>query len=197
MLALLLFPASADPVATQLPEVVGLHDRWDAQRSWGTRLLVDTLMSSMERLAWDHPAWDPITVGDLSRRGGGPMFGHKTHDRGIDADLSLYLRGARTRDGFEDVHPDEIDPAANWAVIEALLETNNVQFILLDQGHIDRLARWLERQRGWAREEVRAVLLGRDHQTPWSTRGVVRHAPNHRSHLHVRVAPPPPPQATH
>lgn len=154
-------------------------------------------MHSMERIAWDHPTWDPITVGDLSNRGGGPMFGHKTHDRGVDADLSLFLRGARTRDGFEDVHPREIDPLATWTLIETLLDSGNVQFILLDQGHIDRLAHWLERTRGWARDEVRSILIPREQIVPWSTRGVVRHAPNHRSHLHVRITPPPPARATH
>lgn len=196
MLTLLTLTALAGDASVQLPDAPGLHDRWDAARAWGTPLLVETLVTSMERIAWDHPEWDPMIVGDLSTRGGGPMFGHKTHDRGIDADLSLFIRGGRTLSGFEDLTPSMIDAAATWTVIETLLDSGNVQFILLDQGHIDRLARYLERDLHWSRADIAAVLLPRDSRVPWSARGVVRHAPNHASHLHVRVTPNPPPRPT-
>ena len=192
MLTLLAITALAAESQIQLPEAPGLHDRWDAERAWGTPLLVQTLVDSLERIAWDHPEWDPIVVGDLSTRWGGPMFGHKTHDRGIDADLSLFTRGGRTVRGFEDVPSTQLDAAAVWTVIETLIDSGNVQFILLDQGHIDRLARHLERDKGWSRADIAAVLLPRDSGVPWSARGVVRHAPNHSSHLHVRVTPAPP-----
>lgn len=183
--------ATAGGVSTLLPAEPGLHDRWDAGRAWGTPLLVDTLLSTFERLAWDHPSWDPPIVGDLSTRGGGPMFGHKTHDRGIDADLSLYVEGARTEDGFEDIHPRRLDPHANWTLIKSLLDSGNVQFILLDQGHIDRIASHLVDQ-GYDPGWVRSIFIPAGVHVPWSARGVVRHAPKHRSHLHVRVARPRP-----
>lgn len=192
----LLMVAQAGTVSAQLPDAPGLHDRWDAGRAWGTPLLVDTLMDSLEQIAWDHPNWDPITVGDISRRGGGAMFGHKTHDKGIDADLSLFRRGGRTPDGFEDLHPSHLDAGATWTLIQQLLDSGNVQFILLDQGHIDRISAYLVAERGWAPEEVRAILLPANTYAPWSARGLVRHAPNHKSHLHVRITPPPPPLPT-
>jgi murein endopeptidase len=167
-------------------------DRWDAKRAWGTPLLVGTLLSVSERLAWDHPHWDPITIGDMSRRGGGPLFGHKTHDLGIDADLGLFVDGGRQQDGFLDVRPDDLDVAATWTLVNALLDTGNVQFILLDQRHIDRLRSYALDELGLDSLEVDAILVPPSTRLGWAQRGVVRHAPNHRSHLHVRVTPPPP-----
>src|SRR6266851_2186793 len=44
----------------------------------------------------DHPQGPRIGIGDISKRGGGPMPGHASHQRGVDADI----RPARS-DGHE------------------------------------------------------------------------------------------------
>ncbi|MCB9672083.1 MAG: penicillin-insensitive murein endopeptidase [Alphaproteobacteria bacterium] len=183
--------ALAGGATERLPEAPGLLDRWDADRSWGTPLIVDTLLHATRRMAWENPHLDPVTVGDLSVRGGGPMFGHSTHDEGIDADLGLFVRGGRQPDGFTDVTADDLDAEATWKLIATLLDTENVQFILLDQGHIDRIRGWLA-STGYPQEAIDAVFVPTGTRLTWDRRGVVRHAPNHRSHLHVRVTPPPP-----
>jgi murein endopeptidase len=186
-------PSTAPPVATvRLPAAPGLLDRWDAERSHGTRLTVDTLLQATRALAWRHPTWDPVTIGDLSNAGGGPMFGHSTHDEGLDADLGLFVQGGVQPDGFADVSPEALDPEATWALIASLLATGNVQFILLDQGHIDVLRAHLIAQ-GHDVEAIDRVFVPRSTRLTAARRGIVRHAPNHRSHLHVRVTPPPDP----
>lgn len=186
-------PWSGAGAIDQLPDLPGLVDRWDSKRAWGTPLLVNTLLQASERIAWDHPHWDPITVGDISTRGGGPLFGHMTHHLGIDADLGLFVSGGKQPDGFEDVHPDQFDPSATWTLINALLDTGNIQFILLDQRHIDRLREYAVKQLELPPSEVDAILVSPSTRLSWNRRGVVRHAPNHRSHLHVRVTPAKPP----
>ncbi len=187
-----LMPGSlaAEVATVSLPDAPGLYERWDPDRSWGAPLLIDTLTEVALRLAWSHPYIDPIVVGDLSRRGGGPLFGHRTHDIGIDADLGLYTRGGRQPDGFVDITPEDLDVEATWALLTALLDTGNVRFILLDQGHIDRIRRWL-RARGTPASRIDAVFVPPSTPLNASRWGVVRHAPNHRSHLHVRVGHPP------
>ena len=176
---------------TQLPDQPGLIDRWDARRAWGTKLLVETILDATERLAWEHPDWDPVVVGDISKRWGGPMFGHKTHDLGIDADLGLYVKGGRQPDGFVDVRPADLDTRATWTLIMALLDTENVQFMVLDQRHIDRLRDYGLTELGLPLEEVDAIFVPRSTRLNWERRGVVRHAPNHLSHLHVRITSAP------
>lgn len=152
-----------------------------------------TLLQAAEQLAWDHPSWDPITVGDISQRGGGPMFGHTTHDIGIDADLGLFVTGGRQPNGFVDLSPDVLDVHATWTLISALRDTGNIQFILLDQGHIDRLRAHALDTMAMSPEAVDAIFIPRNTPLSARLRGVVRHAPNHSSHLHVRITSPPPP----
>lgn len=175
----------------QLPHVPGILDRWDSERSWATPLVIQTLDEALGRLAWELPHADPVTVGDLSVQGGGPMYGHSTHDEGIDADLGLFVRGGRQPAGFLDVPAEDLDPEATWQLITALLDTGNVQFILLDQGHIDAVRSWLDAT-GYPTSLSEEIFVPRSTRLRHDLRGVVRHAPNHRSHLHVRITSPPP-----
>ncbi|MFT4626080.1 MAG: hypothetical protein ACI8PZ_004751 [Myxococcota bacterium] len=184
-------PPWVQVVGHQLPRDDGLYVRWDAENAWGTEPLVTTVSHVAERMAWLVPGAEPLMVGDMSTRGGGELFGHKTHDTGQDADLGLYLTGRRQPlDGFVDVRPHQLDLEANWLLIRELLDTGNVQFILLDQGHIDTLSAYLVEQRGFPQSYVDEVMPPPDDRLEWGTHGVVRHAPNHRSHLHVHVQRP-------
>lgn len=190
-------PTAATPpagvgVTRQLPEAPGMIDRWDGQRAWGTPLLVETLLDVSERMAWEHPELDPIIVGDISTRGGGPMHGHKTHDLGIDADIGVFIDQGHQPRYFIDISPRRLDVRATWLLIQALLDTGNVQFILLDQGHMNRLRVHLSEELGWTTEEIDQVLVPESTRLGYDVRGVVRHAPNHLSHLHVRITPPGP-----
>jgi len=192
-------PAARGPAPTsrylaraQLPYQAGLVERWDPRRSYGSWLLVQTLSDVSERLAWELPHADPLMVGDISRRGGGRMHGHKTHDKGVDADIGLYMRGGRQPlGGFLDLRPRELDVEATWATIRALLDTGNVQHILLDQDHIERLRSYLVHEVGMEPSDVEAILTTPGTRIDWRMRGVVVHAPNHRSHIHVRITSPP------
>jgi len=176
----------------QLPYQEGFLERWDARRSYGSWLLVQTLTDVSERLAWELPHADPLMVGDISRRGGGRMPGHKTHDKGVDADVGLYMRGGRQPlGGFLELRPRELDVDATWATIRALLDTGNVQHILLDQDHIERLRSHLVHEVGMDPADVDAIFMKPGTRPDWRLRGVVTHAPKHRSHLHVRITPAP------
>ena len=189
-------PVDAVPEATdyvaghQLPRADGLHIRWDPERSWGASTLVSTIEDVSLRLAWILPDADPLVVGDMSKEGGGWLWGHKTHDRGVDADIGLfYDNGKQSMGGFVDVTPERLDVAATWRLISELLDTDQVQFMLLDQVHIDALRAHLLDDLGMSLAEVEPIFPTPDKRLPWALRGVVRHAPSHRSHLHVRIRP--------
>jgi len=172
----------------QLPREPGLYYRWDPSRSWGQPALVETMRQVSQELAWILPNADPLLIGDVSRRGGGRIYGHTTHNVGIDVDVGLYTGdGDQPYGGFIDVTSNDLDLAANWAVIRTLLNTDRVAFILLDQRHIDQLRRYLLVDLKMAEELVDPIFPIIDERMPWNQRGVVRHAPNHRSHLHVRI----------
>jgi murein endopeptidase len=173
----------------QLSRADGLLVRWDPANSWGSALLVDTVEQVSERMAWLLPEADPLMVGDVSRHGGGHLFGHKTHDVGLDADLGLFVAdGRQPSGGFVNVRPTDLDVASTWVLVRELLETGNVQFILLDEHLIAALRAHVRNDVGLDPVLVDQIFPEDDSRIPWDTHGVVRHAPNHRSHLHVRVA---------
>lgn len=78
---------------------------------------------------------------------------------------------------------------STWILVRALLDTDQVQFILLDQGHIERLRAYATGELGLDAETVEAMFPPPLRTAKWTERGVVRHAPNHKSHLHVRLLP--------
>jgi hypothetical protein len=174
---------------TELPDLPALYRRSDPSRTFGNEVLVEVLVEATARVAAAWPEADPVLVGDLSLRQGGAFPPHKMHDAGRSADLGLFVRdGAQPPPGgFLPVSPDELDLPRTWTLIESLLATGRVRFLLLDQVHIDRLAAWL-RAEGWLDEDEIAAVFP-DPSTPglWAYEGIVRHAPDHRDHVHVEL----------
>ena len=76
---------------------------------------------------------------------------------------------------------------ANWVLITALLDSDLVQFMLLDQGRIDALRDYALTEVGLPRDEVDAIFPPRHVKGSWKDCGVIRHAPNHRHHLYVCI----------
>ena len=184
-------PASTLIDGAQVPEQPELYLVWHADRAWGVPDLVDVLVNSAEEMAWLVPDGDPIVIGDLSHEHGGPLYGHRSHRGGLDADIGLYSEHAhQNAGGFLELSPEEFDAATNWLLIRSLLETGRVERILLDQGFIRKLREYLAETGEIPPEEIDRIFPGADAPDLWSRTGIVQHAPNHRHHMHVRVACP-------
>ncbi|MEO0599914.1 MAG: penicillin-insensitive murein endopeptidase [Myxococcota bacterium] len=172
----------------QLPPADGLYERWDPRRSWGALHMVEAMQQVANRVAFQLPLADPILIGDISRRGGGPLPGHQTHHLGIDVDIGLFMgAGQQPLGGPIDLLPHELDVASNWVLITALLDTGQVQYMLLDRGHIEVLRDYALEEVGLDLQTVDQLFPPRGTPLVWRRRGVIRHAPNHKSHLHVRL----------
>ncbi len=161
--------------------------------NWGMPELVGMLRRSAKRVADRHPG-AVLTVGDLSRKGGGDIDGHRSHESGRDADVGFYL----TQRGkpflpprFAVIAPDgaaerfagvRFDDARNWALVEAWLtdpETRVLQVFVA--AHLR--ARLLEHAR---RSGASAALQARAADLLQQPR---RGLP-HDNHFHVRIACP-------
>jgi hypothetical protein len=174
----------------QLPPADGLYERWDPARSWASAHVIATLQTVAERMALELPLADPLMIGDISRRGGGRMEGHSTHQIGIDVDIGLFMDdGRQPLGGF--IKPGQrLDVYATWILIRCLLDTGQVQHILLDQTLIDRLREYALYEVGLDKSQVSYIFPPPSRRLTWSLRGVIRHALNHEDHLHVRLVPP-------
>lgn len=159
---------------------------------WGTRSLVHLLQRVAERVAAAAPG-ARLNVGELSRRGGGNLVGHRSHESGRDVDLGFYLtdeagvpyeprrfvnvnRHGRGRDGETAVRFDDL---RNWLLIAALVgdEGSPVQHAFV---HRSVRARILAEGRRQGASEALLAQVERVVISPG-----VRHP--HRNHFHVRI----------
>ena len=174
----------------QLPDLPLFFTRTQADHAWGSREMVELLVDTARHMRWLMPDASSITIGEISRQRGGELSGHKTHRGGVDADVGIYLSGGRQQAGmFLDPGPREFDVEANWALISAMLDTGRVDMLLLDHSHIARLKAYTLEAGLLTEEEASQIFLG-DHRGNYRATGVIRHAPAHRDHLHVRVLCP-------
>ena len=101
---------------------------------YGLGALVGMIDRAGRRLARQFPG-AVLSVGDLSRAGGGEIDRHASHESGRDADLAFFVTDARGRqifaehfvpfraDGTAPTWPGaHFDDARNWALVTAVLE---------------------------------------------------------------------------
>ncbi|MBC7171970.1 MAG: penicillin-insensitive murein endopeptidase [Polyangiaceae bacterium] len=112
---------------------------------YGTYELVAAVREAARAVASEFPA-SVLTVGDISRRAGGRIRPHRSHRRGLDADLGFFVVDAEgapiesrtfvrmNSEGF-DVTGSGIrfDVARNWALVTALLRQPHasVQYLIV------------------------------------------------------------------
>ncbi len=167
-----------------LPDLPLFYARMQAPHAWGTREMVDLLVDSAAHMHWLMPEADPIAVGEISAPHGGALYGHKSHRGGVDADVGLFKTGGKQAQHQFDNPGADFDVEANWAFIATMIDSGRVDMILLDRAHISRLRAYALRAGLLTDEEADQVFVGED---AWSKSGVIRHAPGHHDHLHVRV----------
>lgn len=161
--------------------------------AWGTPTTIEHLRTVLARVHGERPDVE-LRVGDISRRAGGPLRLHQSHQSGRDVDLGLVPPEGtrRLRGRFERVPAERIglmDEHVTLQLLRWLAETadqpGGVQWILMDYALQKRLHA-VGVAEGIDKAELDALF-----QYPhgrWAKRGLVRHFPRHRNHMHVRFA---------
>jgi len=159
---------------------------------WGLPALVGLIDRAARVVARKYPD-AVLSVGDLSRKGGGELDRHHSHESGRDADVGFYLRNPKrpilaTRfvafaaSGVAPTMPGAVfDDARNWAFVEAVLEdqVTRVSYIFVAAHIRARLLRYAE-QLGAPRpiRERAAELMMQPRRAA------------HDDHFHIRIACP-------
>jgi len=159
---------------------------WIVERptfSYATRETIEGLMQAFRSVHRQFPDSAPARLSHLGAKDGGPLRPHRSHQSGRDADVGFFYKGDRfpprgvRRELF-------MDPARNWALIRALVTETDVEMILIDhtvQSWIRRYALEQGEDAGW----VDGLFQGKG-----ALRPIVRHAPGHATHIHVRFFNP-------
>ena len=123
-----------------------------------------------------HRAKSPVLiVNALSRRGGGPLGSHSSHQNGLDADI-VYLG----EDKWQSVIvkgrvKDDFDYALNYDFFKILTETGFVNRIFVDSRIKRGMCQWVRDQGLMETEEAKEVLTK---LRSWS---------GHDDHFHLRL----------
>lgn len=150
------------------------------EASYGTRETVEQIAAAIREVTTRFPDAPPLRVNHLSRKDGGYLRPHKSHQSGRDIDLAFYYP---TADPVRVKHRDKcINVGLNWALVRALVTNTDVQVILVDQRIkkvIHDYAVSIGEDRAWLDSIFNA---GKD--------SIVQHAKRHRDHFHVRFFAP-------
>jgi Penicillin-insensitive murein endopeptidase len=158
------------------------------QRTFGTKTTVEHIRSAVRATRASFPKMHALAVGDLSAQHGGWISEHNSHRSGRDVDLGFFFkrRPPGYPESFVRATDENLDRAATWALLVNLLgsygKDGGVQMIFLDYGVQGLLYKWA------LAAGVKQRLLGQIFQYPNGAGGggIVRHAPNHDNHFHVR-----------
>ncbi len=165
-----------------LPQSPELYTIRKPDESYGSSHSIRLLQGAIARFRRSHAYTGEVVIGSISKRGGGRLSGHKSHQSGRDVDIRLLLARGHKR-GTVPESVSDVDWEATWALLYELLRTEEIEYVFLDsrrQKYLHRAAK---------RAGVSSANLEKWIQYPRSsgTRdGIVRHAKGHTSHFHVR-----------
>lgn len=178
-------------VAKPYFRVVPQYESGDVR--WGLPQLVGMIDRAARVVAKRYPG-SVLDVGDLSKKGGGDVLRHHSHETGRDADLGFYALDARGRQihghGFikfdasmeSPTNPGaRYDLARNWLFIQELLtdRTATVSHIFIAEPIRQRLLAYAKPRVSRALYERAAVVLMQPTQSL-----------PHDDHIHVRISCP-------
>lgn len=150
--------------------------------AYGTKETVDYLMTAARAVQSQFPDGKPLRVNHFSRKDGGYLRPHKSHQSGRDVDLGFYYRNDENPGRVRGQRIQWMDMARNWLLLRTLVTTTDVQVILVDKKVQDAMYDY-------------ALSLGEDKSFLDSvfragTASAVQHARRHRDHFHVRFFSP-------
>jgi len=169
-------PRAKDNLAggVQLPEGEG-YVRRRPGNAWGKTAVIHSLVAAIDRYHSRIKDADPVRIGDISRKSGGPLGGHLSHQGGRDIDIA-YVWQPSTDDR------KVIDVPRSWELLKSFTEDANLKVIFTDYGVQEQLYE-------------HALAIGEDPQLldelfeyphRGSSGAVLYHWRGHSRHFHVR-----------
>ena len=164
----------------QLPESEHYTLR-DPERSYGSSHAVTVIHDAIAAFRLDTGYKGEIKIADLSKKGGGRLRPHGSHQSGRDADIRLPRRRGASKD---DSSISAIDWDLSWALVKAFIDSGEIEYIFLETSRQKVLRKAAKRAGATDEELTRAIQYPNARGT---NNGFVRHAKGHNVHIHVRI----------
>jgi penicillin-insensitive murein endopeptidase len=153
--------------------------------AWGTDETIASLTRAIEKVHETQPGGHKLAIGHLSARRGGRLSPHKSHQSGRDVDISYFYRDGESPIWFRRANADTLDAARTWAFVRALVTETDVEYIFIN-GSVQKLLKEHALSLGEDPEWLDGIFQYQSrHRWP-----IVRHAPGHDTHIHVRFYSP-------
>jgi murein endopeptidase len=175
--------------AVPMPEGEGYFLRSYRPRSWATRNTIEALITAFSAYAQKYPEGPRVNLGDLSKRRGGKVTPHSSHQSGRDVDFGLIVTDApdpKHPEHFQYANAQNLDAEKSWFLIHALIKTGEVQKIYLD-AKLQKLL-YVEAAKTLNDEELKAIFPLPRHKD--SASAIFQHWKGHKNHFHVRFKCP-------
>ncbi len=164
----------------QLPESEHYTLR-DPDRSYGSSHAVTVIHDAIAAFRVETGYDGEIKIADMSKKGGGRLRPHGSHQSGRDVDIRLPRRKGASKD---DNSISAMDWDLSWALVKAFVDTGEIEYIFLETSRQKALRKAAQRAGAGKDELARAIQYPSKRGT---NKGIVRHAKGHRVHIHVRV----------
>ncbi|MBQ9395310.1 MAG: penicillin-insensitive murein endopeptidase [Proteobacteria bacterium] len=186
--------------ARLMPEVDGVFLRTYRPNSWGTDTTIQALTTLFKAYHKAYPDAQPINLGDISKRRGGKIKPHKSHQSGRDVDIGFAhlaipddkhkhddKHDAKRKERFIRATQENLDLEKTWFIVETLVRTGTVKVIYVDR----MVMKWLYNHvSGRLTQEQREFFFSNPRHSN-SSSAILQHWPGHRNHFHVRFNCPP------
>lgn len=151
--------------------------------AYGTERVVRLLRTAAKDVTTRWPNTPPLVVGHLSYKKGGPMSPHKSHQSGRDADISYYYRGNVRTENFFEMTVQTFDARKNWHLFKSLVDSGQVEFIFISY-YLQKPLYKYAKSIGYTDEQLEEIL--QYPRSKYKPTGIIRHAPGHDDHFHIR-----------
>jgi len=131
----------------------------------------------------------PIVIGDISKKGGGPLPPHKSHQSGRDVDIGFIVKGAQQAAAngvFVQATPDSVDLAKQWILTKCFLDLDATTHIFMEASIVEALKQYVMKLYKKNKQMLKKYLQ----YFPGGSKAKIAPDDEHRSHMHVRFACP-------
>lgn len=155
------------------------------KNAFGIPRVLRVLRTCASQVQRAYPGTAQILIGDISRPTGGKFPPHQSHQTGRDADVGYYMAGNIQNKTMYRVGPSHVDMNKSWALLKCYLTRDSVVRVYMDKS-IQRAMRRHLLRKGLVSEALAERLFEEKSKSPADA--LIRHAPHHDTHIHVRFA---------
>jgi len=170
----------------KMPEGPG-YSYGNRRNVYGTNETITYMIRCIGEYRRKHPDGPMVVVGNMSRKGGGHLDPHKSHQSGRDVDIGyIHKKKYQPVTSMIGTNYKNLDPRKTWDLMYCFLETGAVDVMYVDTKVQKPLVEHL-RERNFTDRYLKKIF-----QYPRKSRGdaVIQDYPGHHHHIHLRFKCP-------